>query len=351
MYYRSVNRGIHTTVPGRYTIALVLALGLIAIASGYNGIYLSLSLGIAILIISGLLSERVMKHFEITGATRVSGEVNRPFTLELKIHNQDETQILYGVECLIFDKPPKFPVLGKEPTPRMRGQCLILDPRENASLSGTCTGLPRGYYEKLYAVQRTLYPFGLLSKFKVAELPTEVAVLPELDEALLRRLTRELRHQMARADAEREFYCHRHRNPLDPARLIDWRRSAGRAPSDWVVKVFESRSREQRIRVVAAPGFLLSSRTAEIYETRLSELRTAVEMAHLSERPFELEVDGLCVAADLPSVHRYLASAPKFEARETLRPSGRASAAPREAELRLLVAANGIQWGGMGVTP
>ncbi len=349
MYYRSVNRGIHTTVPGRYTIALVLALGLIAIASGYNGIYLSLSLGIAILIISGLLSERVMKHFEVTGAARVSGEANRPFTLDLKIHNQDESQILYGVECLIYDKPPRFPMLGKEPVPRMRGQCLILEAQENATLSGTCTGMPRGYYEKLYAVQRTLYPFGLLSKFKVEELPTDISVLPELDETLLKRLTRELRHQLARADAEKEFYCHRHRNPLDPARLIDWRRSAGHAPADWVVKVFESRSREQRIRVVTLSGFLSAAPDAVTYERRLTDLRTAIEVAYQSERPFELEADGVCVASDLPAVHRYLASAPPFEKRASLSRAGHPAAPPREGELRLLVGADGVQWDGMRV--
>ncbi len=345
MYYRSVNRGIHATVPGRYTIALIFVLGLIAIASGYNGIYLSLSLGIAVLIISGLLSERVMKHFEVTGASRVSGEANRPFTLELKVCNQDPSQILYGVECLVFERPPRFSILGKEPLPRMQGQCLMLDPQENAVISGTCSGLPRGYYDRLYAVQRTLYPFGLLSKFKVAELSTEVAVLPVLDEDLLRRLNAELRQQMVRTDAEREFYCHRQRNPLDPARVIDWRRSAGRPPSDWVVKIFESRSREQRIRVLATDGFLLSSDSAELYERRLGELRTAIEVAYLSQRPFEVEVDGLCVASDIQAANRYLAVAPSFTARELLRGLGHAAARPREGELCLSISAKGITWG------
>jgi uncharacterized protein (DUF58 family) len=345
MYYRSVNRGIHTTVPGRYTIALVMALGLIAIASGYNGIYLSLSLGIAILIISGLLSERVMKFFEVTGATRVWGEANRPFNLELKVHNRDHSQILYGVECLIFEKPPRFRILGKEPVPRMRGQCLMLDPHENAVVAGTCAGLPRGFYDKLYAVQRTLYPFGLLSKFKVAEVSTEVAVLPSIDEGLLRRLNRELRHQMARADSEREFYCHRHRNPLDPTRLIDWRRSAGRPASDWVVKVFESRSKEHRIRVTVTPGYVVQSPDAVTFEKRLSEVRTAVEVARLSGCPFELEFRGLCVATDLSGAHRYLASFPSFEARDSLQSIGGLPAPIRDGELQLIVGFTGVTWG------
>ena len=141
-----------------------------------------------------------MKHFEVTGASRVSGEANRPFTLELKVCNQDPSQILYGVECLVFERPPRFSILGKEPLPRMQGQCLMLDPQENAVISGTCSGLPRGYYDRLYAVQRTLYPFGLLSKFKVAELSTEIAVLPvqanrsaELLDVLLKTADKEMK--------------------------------------------------------------------------------------------------------------------------------------------------------------
>ncbi len=348
MYYRSVNRGIHTTVPGRYTIALVLALGLIAIASGYNGIYLSLSLGIAILIISGLLSEKVMKHFEIHGAARASGDAGRPFTLELKVRNLDGRQILYGVECLVFENPPKFPFFAKEPQPRMRAHTFMLEPKENATVSGTCSGLPRGYYEKLYAVQRTLYPFGLLTKFKVAQLSTEISVLPALDEELFRKLNQELRHQMARTDAEREFYCHRHRNPLDSTRLIDWRRSAGRPPSDWVVKVFESRSREQRIRVVSSASFLMSSPDSAAYEKRLADLRTALEVAYVSDRPFELEMDGVCVASDLTDAHRWLARAPSFEGRFALRASGPKAGPARDGELKLQVTVSGIAWGEPG---
>jgi len=345
MYYRSVNRGIHTTVPGRYTIALVLALGLIAIASGYNGIYLSLSLGIAILIISGLLSEKVMKYFEIHGAGRASGEAGRPFTLELKVRNLDDRQVLYGVECLLFENPPTFPFFAKEPAPRMRAHTFMLEPKENATVSGTCSGLPRGHYETLYAVQRTLYPFGLLTKFKVARLTTEISVLPALDEELFKRLGQELRHQMARADSEREFYCHRHRNPFDSTRLIDWRRSAGRPVSDWVVKVFESRSREQRIRVVASLSFLLSSADSAVYEKRLSDLRTALEVAYVSDRPFELEVDGVCLASDLPAAHRWLARAPAFLARDTLRAAGPKAGPLRDGELQLNVSLSGVTWG------
>lgn len=345
MYYRSVNRGILTTVPGRYTIALVFALGLIAIASGYNGIYLSLSLGISVLIISGLLSERVMQHFEVNGASRTSADAGQPFSLELKVHNRDTSQILYGVECLVFDQSPRFPLLGKSSVPRMRAQCLILEPRESLPLTGTCEGLPRGYYDHLFVVQRTLYPFGLLSKFKVARLTTDVSILPVRDDALFQRLTREFQHRMARSDAEREFYSHRHHTPLDPSRLIDWRRSAGRPTSEWVVKIFESRSHEQRMRVVAEPGFLRLSPSAEVYERRLAELRTCVDVAHHSERPFELEVQGARVAADREEAFRFLAWCPKFEAVKEMRVIGQPVSPRRDRELRLELSGSGnVGW-------
>lgn len=345
MYYRSVNRGIHMTVPGRYTIALVLALGLIAIASGYNGIYLSLSLGIAILIISGLLSERIMKHFEITGSARANGDAGRPFTLEVMVRNRDDKQVLYGIECLVFETPPDFPFFRKDPVPRMRAYSFMLEPGESGTVSGTCEGLKRGHYEKLHAVQRTLYPFGLLTKFKVSVLETDISILPPVDDELFRRLSTQLRHQMARTDAEREFYCHRSRNPLDPTRLIDWRRSAGRPASEWVVKVFESRTREQRIRICVSPGFLPSAKDEATYERRLGEIRTAAEVAHASTRPFELEMEGVRVASDLPEVYRLLAAAPHFDLRGVADVVTGVSSPWRNGELRLSVAPGGVIWG------
>src|SRR5687767_3365945 len=102
MYYKSVNRGVLLTSPGKSTIALVMTLGFIAIASSYNGIYLAVSLGLSILIVSGLLSEKVMKHYELKGLLPVTAEPNLPFSVRFQARNKSSVVNLYGIENLVI---------------------------------------------------------------------------------------------------------------------------------------------------------------------------------------------------------------------------------------------------------
>lgn len=330
MYYRSVNRGVTLTSPGRYTIMLVITLGLIAIGSGYNGIYLSLSMGFATLIISGLLSEKVMKHYEVQSLGETMAEPHIPFSLRFRATNRHSALIIYGIENLLFTEIPRFG-FGRDPgqeatflarwltdrkgapkPPLMQTTVLNLGPSTTREWSGTCSGLARGLYREFVMVQRTFFPFGLLAKFKVSRLPARVAIPPAFDEGLATVLRQELRGRLAACDDPREFHSHRLYTTRDSLRLVDWKKSAGHETKEWVLKQYEAEGEDFGLLIDLAWERAASATEEKIYERGLSAARTACEVARESGRPLALGMGGARLAVGYDAAISTLVVAPPF---------------------------------------
>ena len=60
-------------------------------------------------------------------------------------------------------------LLDAELKAEMEARVLVLPPGRTQLVPGRCRGLARGWYREFFVVQRTLFPFGLISKFKVAK--------------------------------------------------------------------------------------------------------------------------------------------------------------------------------------
>lgn len=346
MYYRSVNRGVFLTSPGKYTIALVLALGFIAIASSYNGIYLAVSLGMAILIVSGLLSEKVMKHYKLEKLLPVIAEPRTPFSIRMTATNESREVTLYGVENLVIPAPEKTPKISERLTPLMRATVLVLPPGRSQEVSGTCFGLTRGFYSDFLVVQRTLFPFGLLAKFKLSRISARVMILPSFDEKLADLLRDEMQRRIAGLGIDQQFHSHRPFTSRDSLRSVDWKKSAGRLQQNWVIKVFESFIEEFGVLLELDWDVARLLPAEEGYERHLSRLRTACDIVQESGRRLAI-TDGLgriwdgydeCVAT--------LIRAPKFAERRKTRPTASNSLSSLPGTfVRLSITTEVPQWG------
>lgn len=313
MYYSTVNRGVVITGPGRWTIALIMVLGLIAIASGFNGVYLSLSVGSAILVVSGVLSERFMKSYFLESISSVTAEPRSPFTLEALARNRDSKTVVYGMENLFYTRDPKWGVFREDKGFSARSLSFVLRPGRSVKVTGQCSGLERGLYDNWRVVQRTLYPFGLVSKFKVGRVSGEVIVLPAFDDEFASQVWRSIRSQFESSDSESEFHSHRQYQAWDPIRHVDWKRSAGRRETDWVVKSRQTQASRLPVLVCAPAGWLQSATTLEAH---LSRLRTAVDVVAASGREVGLEIPGVCKVAGLGNAQKALAAWPKADGPE-----------------------------------
>jgi len=315
MYYRSVNRGVFLTAPGRYTIALVMALGLIAIASSYNGIYLAVSLGMSILIVSGLLSEKVMRHFELVDVAPVIAEPNTPFSVRFRVANKSDELNLYGIENLVLPPSETIPRITEKTEPLMKSIAVSLAPSSVTEIAGTCTGMSRGLYREFTILQRTLYPFGLLAKFKLDKVATHISILPGYDETLAKRLREEIHRRISGNGIDQQFHSHRPFTTRDSLRDVDWRKSAGREQGSWVLKVYESFVEDFGILLSLDWSVAANAPDEATYEAYLTALRTVCEVVRETGRRLLLSDDEITFWSGYDACVAALVQAPKFEDR------------------------------------
>ncbi len=310
MYLKNVNRGISFTKAGTYTTGLVLILGFLATSSGSNAFFIALGFGLSLLVISGLLSERSMKYSRISGVGNVTADAGSPFSLPLQITNDSKTWFLFGVETLGLVTLPPFRLFNAKIVAQMESRLLALGPGETKQVQAHGTGMRRGYFESLYLVQRTLFPFGLISKFKVVKARASLSILPKLDVAYLESLVRELSQVIAGSLREEEFHSHRNYLAGDAPHSIDWKKNAGKAQADWVVKV--NRSSGESSAILVRPDWVsLNASTSEVeYEQFLSKVRTVLEaVIRVGKKPILQLPVGYLVA---PECLWVLAQAPAY---------------------------------------
>ena len=165
MYYKSVNRGLNFTVIGRYLIGLTLGIGAIAVITGINGMFLFLGLCLGMLGISGLISEKNLKICSSRcDAIDTFMDVGTPSALGVIVNNESPNVEIFGLETqLAFEKPyVKFLRFRSQPI----GQTFTVHLPSNQSthFQVPCTPEKRGFYNKIYLIQRTTFPFGIFLK-------------------------------------------------------------------------------------------------------------------------------------------------------------------------------------------
>lgn len=319
MYYRSVNRGLSFTWPGLYAFGFILAVGMIAVATGINGLYVVLAVGLGGFIVSGLLSEKVMRSCKVTSFAATAADAHGPLKLRVRIENSSTWFNLVGVRLCVVKEPPRVRLIAGGTPALLSGHVPILIPRASATDVLVGPGLPRGLYQELVTMQLTTFPFGVLEKFRVDRLPARLVVAPAIDPDLLRRLKLQVSAAHLRRFDNEEFIGHRQFAHRDSLRQLDRKRSAGKPTSDWVVKQFRARD-EARAGLVVVPAACVNRMADEAaYEALLQRARTACQVLVDAGLVPNLDLgDGLPFVG-LNGALESLAAAPEFKQKHAWR--------------------------------
>jgi uncharacterized protein (DUF58 family) len=219
-------RTLRPTRAGWVFFALTLAVGMAALNTGNNLMYMVLSLLLSFLVLSGVMSESALRGIQ----------VRRLLPDELVA----EQEAIVGVEVTNQQRRvPSFAIVvedvirqGTSPRPAGRAFALRVGPRSSELRSYRFVPARRGPLEFVGFRVATRFPFGLFSKALWIEAPRGALVFPTLDRvapaASLGRAIRRGDRRSGPAGQSPESAGLRGYAPGDPHRRVHWRASLRR---------------------------------------------------------------------------------------------------------------------------
>ena len=214
-------RSIRLTPEGTKLILFTFAVGLAAINTGNNLLYLLLAMLLSLIIISGLLSEQSLKRLDVRRHLPDYLFANQPTTVSVSIANRKlripsfSLRVMDVVQGAAVDRGLRL---------------LHLPPRASVLLSYPLLVAKRGYYRIQGIKLLTRFPFGLFIKAATLPLESEVVVCPELrplPDALVHELTTQGQDQaVSRRGQGVSLYNLRLYLPGDDSRAIHWMTTA-----------------------------------------------------------------------------------------------------------------------------
>jgi len=278
----------HLRVPfaGKVFLLLTIGVGVAAVNTGNNLLYLALSLNLALILLSGVLSEGTLRH--VTLKTRLASEAFAGGEAFLAVTCSTEGKRFPGISLVAILRTGDDPATVRFP-----------DIAPGASVTRVVPFLPshRGELDSIHASLSTRFPFSLFEKSVALAVPSSVIVYP-------RPSSPEERGEdlPVAAPSGRPFLSGRvgafprgvrEHLPADPVRDIHWKATA--RTGRWMVKEREGE---------ATPWIDLrveESVTPEAFEARLSEACGAVLDLERRGVPFRLRIgDRLCAEAHDP---------------------------------------------------
>lgn len=345
MYYKSVNRGLSFTTPGVYALALVFVAGLIAVNTGLNALFLFLSSGLSLILISGLLSESAIKNYEVSGYLQQTTETGKPFDLLLVVHNKHRFAPIYGFENHAIRDIPKSIILPLKPKGSYgTGNVMSLPPRVSKTITVRMDPMKRGLYLNIKFLLRTNFPFGLIDKFKITNASGFLSVMPRIVPELYEQLKHDYRKRVAQQDDEREFFCHKPHTIQESSRHVDWKKSAGKPARQWVLKEYRSEVAEFGIMLTTQWSHLRKAETEETYERLISVLRTASEVIKEASREVVLQLDDGTYAVGYDAICHFLAALPDHASRDNPWDRLDSKAEVKGVFLQLELGLTGYEW-------
>ncbi|MFN0062397.1 MAG: DUF58 domain-containing protein [Myxococcaceae bacterium] len=158
-------RELKVTTSGRTYLVLTLVVGIGALNTGNNLLYLVLGLQLATIIASGILSERCVRNLSVTRVLPDGCRAGEPVALRYIL--QTEGEPAFAVEVGEADSPL-----------RSRGQTSFLPPRTERSIRTLATPDRRGPLTLTRIRVTTTFPLGLFAKSRVFDAPQTLWVAP-----------------------------------------------------------------------------------------------------------------------------------------------------------------------------
>ena len=250
---------------GRWYVALTIGIGLAAINTGNNLLFLVLGLLLSSIVVSGLLSETSLRGVRVERRLPASASVGAPALVGLLARNSKPRAPSVGLEL----REKGGDVEG-------HGLLLLLGAGDSEEVSYRFTPERRGLHRFDQLEVATRAPFGLFEKSRPLSAPDELVVFPRRVAPPAqepRQLAREGERATGRAGHGLEVHALRDHRPGEDVRSIHWRSSA-RAGK--LIGIDREQERRRQVCVVLdqrrAPGPLLEpavERAAALFEREL----------------------------------------------------------------------------------
>jgi len=177
-WYRRIRRGfkpprkLKITREGKFFILLTLSVGLAAINTGNNLLYLLLGMLLSLIVVSSIMSELSLRHLTVVRRLPARAQVARPHLVEIEVHNHKKRVPSYAIE--IED------LRAGQPADK---RCFFLkispDSAQVAAYRRTPT--KRGRDRHVGFRVATRFPFGLFEKSREIRSEGELIIYPATD--------------------------------------------------------------------------------------------------------------------------------------------------------------------------
>jgi uncharacterized protein (DUF58 family) len=262
------------TRAGRWYTALTIGIGLAAINTGNNLLFLVLGLLLASIVVSGILSEQSIKGVRLERRLPPSARAGEPALVGLSARNWKKRAPSFSLEL----RERGGQVAG-------RGFLVMLPAGEAAEVAYRFVPERRGVFRFDQLEIATKAPFGLFEKSRPLDAPGELIVFPRRVEApplSPRKLAREGEKPEDRIGLGLEVHSLRDHRPGEDARTIHWKSTARQGR---LISVDREQERRQRVcvlldqrRLSGAPLESAVERAAAVVEREL-DLGAEVSLA------------------------------------------------------------------------
>lgn len=165
-------RKLKITREGKFFIVLTLSVGLAAVNTGNNLLYLLLGMLLALMIVSGIMSEISLRHLTVTRRLPARAQVGRPHLVEIEVHNHKKNFPSYAIE--IED------LRAGQPADK---RCFFLKISPDSAQVAAYRRTParRGRDRHVGFRVATRFPFGLFEKSRELRSEGELIIYPAVD--------------------------------------------------------------------------------------------------------------------------------------------------------------------------
>jgi uncharacterized protein (DUF58 family) len=217
---RLFHRSIRFTRQGKMYTAVTLGVGLAAVNTDNNLLFLVLGLMLGLIIVSGILSEISLMGIRIERRLEPYAEATTVFPVELSATNNKRLFASFGVE--LRDE------INGRPFKR-RAFFLRIAAQETRSIAYRCEITERGRAQFDGTLVSTRFPFGLFEKTRFVAVKGSITVLPRQIPVAIPRPPASLGEGGNVSEIKgrgEEYWEIRELAPGDDPRLIDWRATA-----------------------------------------------------------------------------------------------------------------------------
>lgn len=165
-------RRLKFTREGKYFLGITLGVGFAAINTGNNLLYLLLGMLLALIVVSGVMSEIALRHLTITRRLPPRAQAGRPHFVEVEVRNRKKRIPSYAIEVEDLRD-------GQPPDKR----CFFLKISPESAQVAAYRRVPqqRGRDRHVGFRVATRFPFGLFEKSREIRVEGELVVYPQVD--------------------------------------------------------------------------------------------------------------------------------------------------------------------------